>query len=73
MVQSGGRVVTGEPSDPVLGGPADHDAIRDGVGCELERTLDIARSERCVDRRDLVGIDAVPPAAATSSSQASLW
>ena len=44
MVQSGGRVGTGEPFDPVLGGSGDHDAIRDGVGCELERTLDVARA-----------------------------
>ena len=59
MVQAGGRVGTGEPLDPILGGSGDHDAIRDGVGCELERTLDVARSERRVDGRHLVGIDPV--------------
>ena len=60
MVQSSGRVGTGKPLDPVLGGSGDHDAIRDGVGREVERTLDVAHSERCVYGRDLVRIDAVP-------------
>jgi hypothetical protein len=42
MVQSGRRVGTSEPLDPVVGGSGDRDAIRDGVGCELECTLDVA-------------------------------
>ena len=60
MVQSGRRVGTSEPLEPVVGGSGDHDAIRDGVGCELERTLDVAVANAALTGRHLVGIDAVP-------------
>jgi hypothetical protein len=41
-----------------FGGSGDHDAIRDGVGREVERTLDVTGTERLVDGRNRVGINA---------------